>query len=265
MSVKKDTSDDAKQKKQHFLLYGFGKAGSTFIFDYLRHHKNFSTPAIKEPYFFNLNFSKGMKWYLSLFEINEDTVGFGDFSNQNFRHNDTLINLKATFPKTKILILDRPPVDRLISARKFDLMNGSRQSIESFIQEWPEEFLFSDYLRASIEKVMPGSEILLVDFDDIVSDEDVALRNICDFIGIPFDSKKPDIQKNPSLVPRSEIFSGMAKQLAVLLRRAGFLRLLQLLKSSQLVRMMFHSEKKIHLSEEEMQKIGRYVRESSKF
>lgn len=245
----------------HFIIFGFGKAGSTYIYEFCKRHPQITVPKIKETYYFNLNWRMGQRWYVSLFNHSPGAKAYGDFSNQNYRYSETLQNLKNFDERSRVIFLDRDPLDRLISARKFELMNGSTASIEEFISEWPYKFLQSEQVYNSILENFHVDAVLRLKFSDLKADPERVCDLLCKFLKV--DSIKPptDIYKNKSVFPRYKFVVRIGKKIAVKLRNVGALHLLQILKSSVLIRRLVYSKSTLELPVAEIEKLKIYVEE----
>ena len=53
------------REKPDFVIIGAAKCGTTSLYEYLSRHPNVFPSEKKEIYYFNDNYSKGMRWYKS--------------------------------------------------------------------------------------------------------------------------------------------------------------------------------------------------------
>ena len=53
--------------KPNFLFIGAAKTGSSWLYEIMLQHPEIFVPRIKDPYFFDRFYEKGLDWYLRLF------------------------------------------------------------------------------------------------------------------------------------------------------------------------------------------------------
>ena len=99
-----------------FVAVGPMKTGTSWIYEYLRFHDQVSVPTkVKETYFFNKKFEKGINWYFSHFsEIGEDKL-VGEVNPVYFRAPEAANRIYQINPQCKIVVTLREPIDRFVS------------------------------------------------------------------------------------------------------------------------------------------------------
>jgi hypothetical protein len=102
----------------HFLIIGAQKAGTTSLHKYISEHPRVRAAARKEMHFFDLNFEKGLSWYLECFPSLEPGYITGDASPYYLVHPLVPQRVQKLFPDIKLIILLRDPVERTISHYK---------------------------------------------------------------------------------------------------------------------------------------------------
>lgn len=103
-----------------FIIIGAMKCATSTLHDQLSAHASFSMSVPKEPNFFSDDevFSRGLKWYESLFADASPHAVRGESSTQYSKlphYPDTVERLHRTFPNVRIIYSMRHPVDRLVS------------------------------------------------------------------------------------------------------------------------------------------------------
>jgi hypothetical protein len=121
----------------HFIVIGAQKSGTSSMFSYLKQHPQIVRPILKEPYFFDRQYHRGLSWYGCNFPSLR-TVG-----RLNDRHGRAHLTFEATatyvfdqnvpariardLKTRKFILLLRNPVERAISA----YWHARRMDIES--------------------------------------------------------------------------------------------------------------------------------------
>lgn len=213
----------SQRMKPNFLIIGAQKAGTSSLFKYLMRHGHFLRPLLKDVYFFDRNYRKGMEWYLSFYpsvaaqKQREGQLGGPVVSSEGATH--YILNpwvperVRQTFPDIKIIVLLRNPVQRAISHYFHNRRMGSESltsALEAFQKEQErieaeEKRLFSDpdysshdydsytYLTRGryaeqLERWFehfPREQFLILCSEQFYKDTDRHFRAVCKFIGIP--------------------------------------------------------------------------------
>lgn len=121
---------------------GFQRCGTTYLANILKQHPNiqFASPIYPEPkYFMNVNSNK--KEFISKYFLNDDRkYCYGEKSTSYIEDNEAAKRIKFNFPKAKIIISARNPVERALSNYFFSKKNNleNRTLEEVFIHNLPE-------------------------------------------------------------------------------------------------------------------------------
>jgi len=112
------------RKTPDFILIGAQKSGTTALYKYLNEHPEFEKPCSKGTYFFDNNFSKGGRWYKSHFPLITTNIFWRLFSNKKITgeftpsyvyHPHVANRISKLFPKIKLILILRNPIDRTYS------------------------------------------------------------------------------------------------------------------------------------------------------
>jgi len=131
------------ENKPNLFLVGAMKSATTSLHNYLDIHPDIfmSKDPWKEPNYFGRNFnkSKGLDWYLSLFErvINEKYVGESSTDYTRSPHyKDVYKDIYAFSPNAKVLYIMRDPIKRAISQYWWEVeYSGEGRSMKQGILE----------------------------------------------------------------------------------------------------------------------------------
>jgi tetratricopeptide (TPR) repeat protein len=106
-----------KQQAPDFIIIGAEKCGTSSLYHYLSHHPQILLPHKKELDFFWRNYERGIDWYLAHFPSISDRTDFltGEATPNYLRFIIAARRIKQHFPKIKLIVLLRNPVERAIS------------------------------------------------------------------------------------------------------------------------------------------------------
>lgn len=98
-----------------FLIIGAQKAGTTSLYNCLKQHPEVSAANTKEVHYFSRFYARGLNWYLQQFPEREDGQLSGEASPFYFLHPQSARRIAETFPRIKLVLILRDPVERAIS------------------------------------------------------------------------------------------------------------------------------------------------------
>ena len=106
-----------KESAPNFIIIGALKSGTTSLFKYLGYHPQVLLPHKKEINFFNRKFTYGVDWYLAHFPAITDNSEFitGESTPIYLTFTGAEKRIFSLFPKVKLIVLLRNPVDQVIS------------------------------------------------------------------------------------------------------------------------------------------------------
>lgn len=153
------SSQSASRHAPDVIIIGAEKSGTTSLHQYLRSHPQFIPPAEKEIDFFDLEYCCGLDWYLAHFppasaqtpppQTNLPWIS-GETS-ANYLYSDVApTRIFEHFPKIKLAVILRDPVDRTVSRYNMMVRNGAEK--RSFSVAIAEEI-------DAIQKATKGDEI----------------------------------------------------------------------------------------------------------
>ena len=205
-----------------FLVIGAQKSGTSSLLEYLVHHGSYLRPLLKDVYFFDRDYRRGLDWYLSFYpslaakKVVESRVGGRVVTGESATH--YLLNpwsparVRETFPDIKLIVLLRDPVQRALSHFYHNRRGGvetATSALDAFLRE--EERIGYDARRMQTDatfysrsfasysylargryaeqlqrwfKCFPRERILIIESGRFFTDTDAQFRAICRFIGI---------------------------------------------------------------------------------
>lgn len=227
----------------NFLLVGASKAGTSSIWEYLNSHPEITLPKPKEPLFFIYDVWKdnntkdkahiaarpklidSFEEYLKMFE-NVHTKLRGEASASYLYHYDVAIPniIKILSSNTKIIIILRNPVDKVLSHFKFYKTRGwepysfnkalkleewrIKENYNAFYHYTKQGF----YFKAVNEYKKAFKNVHICLYDDLKENPSLMMNNIFRFLGVDSYSKIDFTKKyNVSTVPKSQMLKKVLK------------------------------------------------------
>jgi hypothetical protein len=206
-----------------FLVIGAQKAGTSSLFNYLIRHGSFIRPLLKDIYYFDREYDRGLGWYLSFYpttaarlERERATTGpvvSGEMATHYLLNPWAPSRVRETFPDIKLVVLLRNPAQRALAHYYHNLRGGLETAagpLEAFRLE--EERIGRDLQRMVNDPTFyscdvatysylargryaeqlrrwlacfPPEQMLVVCSERFFADTDAQFRRICGFVGIP--------------------------------------------------------------------------------
>lgn len=241
-------------KKPEFIYLGYDKSGSTWLYKNLNEHPDVSVPASKETFYFDRNYSRGMKWYESFFDSSKKVAI--DISHDYIFDGQALINIKKDLPGVKCIVFIRNPIYKAWSLYKFAKRNSQvKGSLLEAIHDSPgilkRSYYYEDLMFA---RELFGENLKVFFFDDLENDPDKFFSDVSEYLGI--DSSKVGSTKeviNKSSESRFKLISHLYKPAVAALRSCGAHKVVGWLKSSSLVHNILFKENKQNITNKEFE------------
>ena len=179
-----------------------------------------NTGRIKEPNFFNDNFSKGVSWYHSLYESDNKDVRV-DFSNTYSFSPEVPHRIAKYNDKAKVFILCRDPIERFKSHVDYDKLFQPIKTDVSLHISNNSHYLERSKIEITFQRFIDaGLKPELIMFDDLINRPENTIRKHFNWVNTSSISKVRGI--NPARTSRFLVVSSIGKFIAVLLRKFGF-------------------------------------------
>ena len=122
-------------RKLDFVAVGPFKTGTSWIHDYLINYQQVALPTkVKETFFFDRKFERGLDWYYSHFTNIEENKMVGEIAPSYFHALEAPQRIRELNPQCKILVTLREPVSRLFSFYSHMNQRGELEPGTSFTQ-----------------------------------------------------------------------------------------------------------------------------------
>ena len=178
-----------------FVCIGSMRAGTTTLYDYCAQHPEIGVSRIKETDYFikSKNLHKGLNWYKELFPKRAKVSG--EFSPNYSKASvfpDVPERMHAVIPNAKIIYIVRHPVDRAISQYNHAYFSGQNPPDVAHLlgtHEWAHLIDTSSYMRQMklYLKYYHASQLLILNFDDLIKNPCGTLAKVSDFLGVSND------------------------------------------------------------------------------
>ncbi len=227
-----------------FLGIGPGKSGTTWLYRLLRAHPEVWMSPTKETLYFSDQFHRGRDWYLSFFEGAEAYPASGEISNTYVFSEEAPARVRDYRADMRLVTTFRHPVDRAFShylwlVRNGELAGSFREALEAR-PDLLERGRYGAHLARWLEH-FPRDRLLVLPFWELVEDDRAFARRVFRFLGVDEDfwPEGADERALPAARPRSRWLARAAKLGARAVRRLGLPRVVQAVKESPLVDLLW--------------------------
>ncbi|MCF8232541.1 MAG: sulfotransferase [Bacteroidales bacterium] len=249
-------------QKPNFFIIGAAKAGTTSLYEYLKQHPDIYFSPVKEPNYFStdiqvehfsntykkntfldteeyfskksleplqLTFVRKAEHYRRLFEDVRHEKAIGEASTSYLYSAVAAQNIKAYYPRARIVAILRNPIQRAISHYQMALRYGHthlgfRQAIEADMDKsskgWGISELFIELgmyyhqLKRYFD-LFPHDNIKVFLLDDFKEDPQKTVKNCQRFLGVKEISPKGYEIYNQARIPRFKLFNKLITESGV--------------------------------------------------
>ena len=214
----------------NFMIIGAAKSGTTTLFDLLKQHPQVYLPYRKEPMFFSHddNFINGFSWYLRTYFKKADIFKARGEATPHYLYWSvkTAPRIKDAFGdrNIKFLIILRDPVQRAYSwylnmlqegMEDLSFMNALQSEQDRIKDNWAELYrtgsmafgyfrggAYASLLRPFLD-LFPINAFHFLKVDDLVSQFDLTIRTLFNFLDLDPNVTIKLIKSNPASMPQS--------------------------------------------------------------
>ena len=224
-----------------FIIFAVARAGTTSLYNVIMEHPDTYQASIKEIYFFDLKYNRGLGWYKGHFpsifkkwittKINKRPFITGEGTGRLFVYPHSPKRVKQNIPNVKLLAILRNPIDRAYSLYTLQVragreklsfwdaiqaegkrLDGLMEKMEKDESYYSAEFFQKSYVYQSIYyeglrnwfKHFPREQFLILDVDELNSNSQETFDKIFEFLDLPSYRIKLthfNSQKNPEIDP----------------------------------------------------------------
>jgi hypothetical protein len=190
------------------LIIGAQKAGTTWLAKCLGEHPDIFIPEIKELYYFDRYYEKGLPWYESQFAHWSGEKAVGEGSVSYIRSTRAPDRIRAALGQdVKLIASLRHPVERAYSAYRMYLSRGMipyEMDFATFVQEdvlaSRDQGLYSPQVSLYQETFAPENMHILI-YEEIWPDSQAAVSKCAEFLDVDPDFAPPSLKRrvNPNV------------------------------------------------------------------
>ncbi len=228
-----------------FIGIGVPRAATSWLFNCLREHPEVCDNLTKQTTFFSKNwkYQKGIEYYLSFFENCQPEMVKGEFSPQYFISEEAPSRIQKHFPRVKLIVCLRDPVQRVYSHWWF-LVNKNRinpypyTNFRDAIKKDPSLLEYGFYYKHLSRwlEYFPESQVKVMIYEDLQKDPIGFIQEVYEFLGIksffkPVFANK-DISVGKEIETRSHKFSLMrhfVRYAVTIFKSLGLVKLFRIL------------------------------------
>lgn len=228
-----------------FLFIGPDKTGSTWIYELLRAHSEVFVPEVKDLYFFDRHYDRGLEWYLSFFaDAPAGARAAGELSHDYLFSPEAAERIARDLPGVRLLTCLREPVERTFSHYLYMVRSGrTREPFERALEAYPElidNSRYASHLEPWLARFDRG-QIRILWFERLKADPREFAGEIFDFLGVsPLEGFPYERRVLAAARPRVHGLARLAKRGADLFRELGLARLVGAVKRSPTVRRLLY-------------------------
>jgi len=174
-----------------FVAVGPMRAGTTWLHANLAAHPRIRLPRGKETFFFDRHYSEGITWYAAHFppgpKVDGPALRFGEVGASYFDVPEAPARIAAVAPGCRIVVSVRDPVERAWSAYLHYRKRGRVPvDLHKAILKMPKIVEASRYSAhlPRWERAFGRERVLLASLDDIRSNPDDLLTQVCAHFGV---------------------------------------------------------------------------------
>lgn len=221
-----------------FLFIGPDKTGSSWIYEYLDAHPQCFVPEAKDLYFFDREYSRGLKWYERFFApATSEQTAVGELSHDYILSDEVADRIREDLPGVKLISVIRNPIERTYSHYLYLRRSGLTQdSFSDALAKFPDLVENSRY-SVMLERYrdrFPDEQLCFLMFDDLKRRPQVFGNQLTDFLEIErMDAENIGVVR-PASRARSYHLARLMKLGAAAARRLGLQNLVGRVKHGAL-------------------------------
>lgn len=179
-----------ERRRPDFVIPGFARCGTTWLYETLRRHPLIFLPERKELDFFSESWGKGYPFYAAYFAEAAPDQLTGDISPVYAEHPEVPERLAKTSPAAKVVIVVRNQVDRLRSSYWQSRRDGwSHAELDRFLAGGVEDcgYLVNQRYAPAVEayrRLFGADSVLVLVYEEMSRDPRAAIRAILGHLGL---------------------------------------------------------------------------------
>jgi hypothetical protein len=231
----------------NFLFIGPDKAGSTWLYQALKEHREVYLSHVKELFFFDRFYDKGWGWYLRFFEeAGEQHRIVGEICHDYLYSSVACQRIARDLPSVKLMVCLREPTQRAFSEYLYMIKLGLLScDFETALREidWLiDRGRYAKHLSYYLEH-FGREQIYVAVFDDLSADPQRFFDGICDFLGLQRTTLSPEEKQKilPAAKPRLRHVARIGRKIGWGMRLLGLPGVVTQVRDSALVNRLLYT------------------------
>lgn len=231
----------------NFLFIGPDKAGSTWLYQALTHHREIYLSHVKELFFFDPFYDRGWRWYMRFFkQAGEQHRVVGEICHDYLFSRLACQRIARDVPSVKLMVCLREPSQRAFSEYLYMIRQGLLAcDFETALREFDgliDHGRYAKHLSYYLEHFR-RDQIYVAVFDDLLADPQRFFDGICDFLGLERTCLSTELRRKvlPAAKPRSRHVAKITKKIGWEVRRLGLPGVVAQVKESALFNWLLYS------------------------
>lgn len=179
----------ARSLLPNFLYIGPDKSGSTSLYNYLKWHPDAYVPRVKELYFFDAHYNRGIDWYRSYFVSTQSAHAVGEISHEYLYSPLAARRIGRDLGRSvKLVAILREPLERARSSYLFMRRQGrTKLSFPQALEQIPDLLDRGNYVKylGPYLHHFEHQNLYLGSFDQLSRQPRVFYEDLSRFLGLP--------------------------------------------------------------------------------
>jgi Sulfotransferase domain len=175
-----------------FIVIGAMKAGTTSLYQYLRHHEQVFMSRIKELDFFvaERNWPRGLEWYRRQFADAGDATARGEASTLYTKwpeFDGVPERIASVLPDVRLIYVVRDPIVRIRSHYQHRVMTGTETAPPAVALLRDPTYVGCSRYATQLERYLehfPREQLLVVTSEALRTDRRATVQGVYDFLGV---------------------------------------------------------------------------------
>ena len=196
-------------KQLYFVAIGPHKTGTSWIYNYLINYQQIALPTkVKETFFFDKKFDRGLDWYYSHFTSDEGVRKFGEIAPSYFHSSEAPQRIYQHNPQCKIVVTLREPISRLVSFYLHMKQRGEIKPGVSFLEALSQIQILQDASRYHFHlsrwiDIFGTDNVQVIFFEELTKSPLNFAQQLCEKIDIELENTSQNLSEkvNASQAP----------------------------------------------------------------
>lgn len=173
-----------------FIGIGTPKCGTSWLAECLKEHPQIKMPK-REFKYFNDHYQFDLSGFKEHYELIPNDFITGEYSSSYILSKESMQRIHNHFPKVKVILVIRNPIDRAISQYKYYIHNIKRENEYSFKKalttksyyHYTLKGLYAQHLK-NVYEIFPKENVYIILYDEIKNNPNKVIKELYSFLGV---------------------------------------------------------------------------------